>query len=77
MIGMILFSRCIPIGNLLGDKDGSHTYAIVVSLTALWLLNIGLNVAQAAGWTLVLDLCTAEQQQQGNGVGKQNVYQVF
>lgn len=49
MIGMALFANPVPIGKLLGDKDGSHTWAIVVCLSSLWIFNIGLNVVQASG----------------------------
>jgi len=68
LIGLGLFSEAIPIGEWMGDRNGSHTYAIVVCLIAMWILNIGLNVVQAAGWTLVLDVCAADQQQQGNAI---------
>jgi maltose/moltooligosaccharide transporter len=36
--------------------------AIGIAVVSLWTLNIGLNIVQAAGWALVLDLCATPRE---------------
>jgi solute carrier family 45 protein 1/2/4 len=68
LIGMGLFANSVQLGILMGDTISTHKFGIITCLTALWIFNIGLNIVQACAWTLVLDLCSNEQQQQGSAI---------
>lgn len=54
-VGLAFFGSATQIAI---DNSG----AIAIAVISLWTLNIGLNVVQAAGWALVLDLCATPRE---------------
>jgi len=55
---MLFFANSRTIADSM--KQLNYNFAIVVAIVSLWIMNIGLNVVQAAGTALLLDCCKTE-----------------
>lgn len=72
-VGMALIGLCVKLGALLGDNVNGedphdHTWAILLAMLGLALMNLMVNVMQGPARTLVNDVVPEEKLQLGNAM---------
>eukprot|EP01095_Lingulamoeba_sp_RSL-Kostka_P004012 TRINITY_DN15114_c0_g1_i1.p1 TRINITY_DN15114_c0_g1~~TRINITY_DN15114_c0_g1_i1.p1 ORF type:complete len:501 (-),score=156.62 TRINITY_DN15114_c0_g1_i1:137-1639(-) len=64
VVGMLAFANPILLAKVIG-LGGNKNAEIFFAIAALWILNIGLNIAQGPAMALIADLCPQSQQKMG------------
>ena len=67
-LGFLFLGFSTQLGHLMGDTEDNHSIAIALSILAIWIININLNVMMGPGRALLGDVVSKDQQQLANGI---------